>query len=87
MRKSFVLVLTAAGVGATYAQGVTSVSRDSAVPDPSTWRWRVSSILDNQQISASESATIGSSRTGAFDQGYQRYSTFGLPQRASGRSP
>jgi hypothetical protein len=83
LRKSFTLVLTAVGVSASYAQGITSVGRDPVVSDPSTWRWQVSSILGNQQRPPSESALIEASRTDAFDQRYQRYSVTGLPEGRS----
>ena len=87
MRKSLVLVLMAVGGGASYATGVTEVGVDSTMSDPSTWRWHVSSILDNQKRPPSETVgAIGAREPGAFDQRFQRYSPEGLPE-APNRSP
>ena len=60
MRKSLILVLTAVGGGAGYAAGITELGRTLRVSDPATWRWHVSSILAEQQKSASRSlAAVG----------------------------
>ena len=88
MRKSLILVLTAVGGSASYAASITGVGSDAEVFDPSTWRWHVSSILGDQQRPPPEStASISESRSKGFDQRYLRYSTLGLPEPASDRSP
>jgi hypothetical protein len=80
MRKSLILVLTAIGVSASYAAGITEVGKDPAVSDPATWRWHVSSILAVQERATVESiAAIGTSPSD-FNQRYQRYSPLGLPE-------
>ena len=81
MRKSLILALTAIGGGVGYAAGVTEVATGPGTDDPSTWRWHVSSILsqsDTQVVSAGE--TVGVLGAQAFNQRYERYTPFGLPQ-------
>lgn len=81
LRKSLILVLTAVGGSASYAAGISAVGNDAGLTDPSTWRWHVSSILDDQQKSLTQSvASIGDPAPGVFDQRYQRYSPLGLPE-------
>ena len=78
MRKSLILALTAlGGSAASYAAGVTKIGPDLATTDPATWRWHVSSILADQALPPKpvESASV------AFQQGYQRYSPLGVPER------
>jgi hypothetical protein len=53
-------------------------SADSLKPDVSTWRWKVSAVLDAQR--ANDSArTTEAVVTDDFDQRYERYTTFGQP--------
>jgi hypothetical protein len=80
MRKSLILFLTAVGGSASYAAGITAIGRDSGVPDPSTWRWHVSSILADQQ-KASALPIVNAVETTTFDQHYERYSPLGIPER------
>jgi len=81
LRKSLILVLTAVSGGASYAAGITELGGDFSVSDPSTWRWHVSSILAEQQKSASRSLEAdGAAEAGAFDQRYERYSPLGRPE-------
>jgi len=84
MRKSLVLMLMAVGGGASYATGVTEVGVDSQTSDPSTWRWHVNAILDDQRKSSLE--TAGWHGPGVFDQRFERYSPQGRPE-AQHRSP
>jgi hypothetical protein len=74
MRRSVILLVTAIGGSASYAAGVTAVGRDSGSSDPATWRWHVSSILEDQQRSPVDTGV------GSFDQRYQRFSPLGLLQ-------
>src|SRR5271166_4128506 len=84
MRKSLVLMLMAVGGGASYATGVTEIGVDSQTSDPSTWRWHVNAILDDQRKSSLE--TAGWHGPGVFDQRFERYSPQGRPE-APHRSP
>jgi hypothetical protein len=80
MRKSLVLALTALGGGASYAGNASDIGRDPANIDPSTWRWHVSSILDDQSQRAA-AAPVQSASTLNFQQRYPRYSAVGRPER------
>jgi hypothetical protein len=81
MRKSLVLILTAIGGGASYAAGVSEVATGPSMDDPSTWRWQVSSILADQTNVASQArTTVGALDADAFNQRYERFSTFGRPE-------
>jgi len=81
MRRSLILALTALGGSASYAAGITQVGTDSGAPDPSTWRWHVSSILADQEApSLRPLATINAADPGTFKQRYLRYSPLGLPE-------
>jgi len=40
----------------------TEVGRDAGASDPSTWRWYVSKVLDNQRRLVEPEAPIGASR-------------------------
>jgi hypothetical protein len=87
LRKSLILVLMAVGGGASYAAGITELGSDFSTSDPSTWRWHVSSILAEQQKSASRSLeAVGALETSGFDQRYERYSPLGRPE-APGNPP
>ena len=87
MRKSLVLALVAVGGGASYAAAVSTVGGEFPKPDPSTWRWHVSSILDQQKKSDPEAVgAFGALDPDAFSQRHERYSPLGLPDPAS-RSP
>ncbi len=83
MRKSLILALTAIGGGAGYAAGVTEVATGSAMDDPTTWRWHVSSILAAQSDTASRRMEVGILGAEAFNQRYERYTPLGLPQQRS----
>lgn len=83
MRKSLILVLTAVGGGASYAAGITEVGGDSAIADPSTWRWHVSSILADQQGPSDQPLAGVSANSVNFIQRHQRYSPLGLPEHPS----
>jgi hypothetical protein len=81
MRKSLILFLIGIGGGASYAAGVTEVATGLGVDDPSTWRWRVASILAEQSdITARRVETVGVLDADAFNQRYERYTPLGLPQ-------
>ena len=84
MRKSLVLALMAMGSGAGYAAGVSTVGAEFQKPDPSTWRWHVSSILE-QQKTPDAFAAIGALDPSIF-QRHERYSPLGVPD-AGHRSP
>jgi len=84
MRRSLILVLTALGGSASYAAGTTRVGADSGSPDPSTWRWHVSSILADQ--AAPEPRPLATANAGdsvGFKQRYLRYSPAGVPEHRS----
>jgi hypothetical protein len=84
MRKSLILVLIAIGSGVSYAAGVTEVATGPGMDEPSTWRWRVTSILTEQSDTTSRSAeTVGVLDADAFNQRYERYTPLGLPQARS----
>ncbi len=86
MRKSLFLVLIGIGSGVSYAAGVTEVATGVGMDEPSTWRWRVTSILAQQSDTALRGAeTIGILDADAFNQRYERYTPWGLP-RARGDS-
>ena len=88
LRKSFIVVLTAAAGGAGYAGAVTGVGSEPSVSDPSTWRWFVSSVMDHQQRPPPGSAAgVGATGGGGFDQPYQRYTPSGVPEPPSARTP
>jgi hypothetical protein len=74
MRKSLILVLITIGSSASYAAGVPEAAEGPAADDPATWRWQVSAILTEQSVTVSRPAADLTS----FDQGYERYSAFGL---------
>jgi len=77
MRKSLILLATAIGGGVGYAAGVTEVATGPGTDDPSTWRWRVSSILAAQNnVMTRRTETVAD----AFNQRYERYTPLGLPQ-------
>jgi hypothetical protein len=80
MRKSLILALTALGSGAGYAAGVTEVATGPSADDPTTWRWHVSSILAAQSSVAPRHMEVGVLGAEAFNQRYERYNPFGLPQ-------
>ncbi len=86
MRKSLVLALMTVGGGASYAAGVSTMGAEFQKPDPSTWRWHVSSILDHQDKASPD----GSAAVGALDrsdfQRHERFSPLGVPD-ASRRTP
>ena len=82
MQRSLVVALMALGGGASFAAGISKVGSDSPLSDPSTWRWRVSSILDEQKKSSSATAdAVGAVDGGAFVQRHERYSPLGLPEK------
>ncbi len=78
MRKSLILALTALGGSASYGAGITQTSPGTATPDPATWRWHVSSILDEQREAA---APKPQNMVADFGHLYQRYTPLGLLQR------
>ena len=82
MRRSLILVLTALGGSASYAAGTTRVGADSGSPDPSTWRWHVSSILADQ-AAPRLLATANAGDSVGFKQRYLRYSPAGVPEHRS----
>ncbi len=84
MRKSLVLMLMAVGGGASYATGVNEVGLDTQTSDPSTWRWHVNAILDDQRKSLETGGSIV--HPAVFDQRFERYSPLGRPE-AQHRSP
>ena len=82
MRKSLILFLSIIGGGVCYAAATTEVGADSAMSDPSTWRWQVSSILADQGDSATRPvATVGAVDADAFNQRYERFSPLGIPEK------
>jgi hypothetical protein len=81
MRRSLVLALLAVGGGASYAAGIGKVGVEFPMFDPSTWRWRVSSILDEQRNS-SQSIPDGKLGRTAYGQRHERYSPLGSPETA-----
>jgi hypothetical protein len=83
MRKSLVLALMAIGGGASYAAAISTVGSEPQKSDPTTWRFQVSSILDQQRKADPEAATEA---RGAFSQRHERYSPLGVPY-AEQRSP
>jgi len=85
MRKSLVLALMAVGGGASYAAAINAVGNDFPKPDPSTWRWHVSSILDQQKKADPDALeAIGALDPADFNQRHERYSPLGVPD--SGRT-
>jgi hypothetical protein len=69
------------GGGASYAAGVSTMGAEFQKPDPSTWRWHVSSILDHQNMDS----PVGALDRSVF-QRHERYSPLGVPD-AGHRSP
>jgi hypothetical protein len=83
MRKSLVLALMAVGGGASYAAAVSSVGSEYQKPEPSTWRWHVSSILDEQKkADPPPMEAVGALDPDAFGQRHERYSPLGVPRPA-----
>ena len=83
MRKSLVLAFMAVGGGASYAAAISTVADEFPKPDPSTWRWHVSSILEEQKKLDSEAVeAIGALDRGDFNQRHERYSPLGVPDPA-----
>lgn len=80
MRRSLVVALMAVGGGASYAAAINSVGGEYPKPDPSTWRWQVSSILDEQRKVDPQALQSGVT----FHQRHERYTPLGAP--APGRS-
>jgi hypothetical protein len=80
MRKSLVLALMAVGSGASYAAAVTSVGDELHNPDPSTWRWSVSSILDRQKGSPADTFQAAEVADPVVFQRHERYSPLGVPE-------
>ena len=81
MRRSLVLALMAVGGGASYAAAINSVGGEFAKPDPSTWRWQVSSILDEQRKADPQPlAAAGAIDPAAFRQRHERYTPLGAPE-------
>lgn len=85
MRKSLVLALMAIGGGASYAAAISTVGSEPQKSDPTTWRFHVSSILDQQRKADPERAAEALN-PGAFSQRHERYSPLGVPY-AEQRSP
>ncbi len=86
MRKSLVLALMAVGGGASYAAAVSSVGSEFQKSDPSTWRWHVSSILEEQKTADPDALeALGALDPGVF-QRHERYSPLGVPDLGR-RSP
>ena len=82
MRKSLILFLSIVGGSVCYAAATTEVGADSAVSDPATWRWQVSSVLADQGDSAVRAvAAVGAVDADAFNQRYERFSPLGLPEK------
>ncbi len=75
MRKSLVLALMAIGGGASYAAAISTVGSETQKSDPTTWRFHVSSILDDQRKADPDGA--GAVDPGAFRQRHERYSPLG----------
>lgn len=65
---------------ALVALGATTLGADEASPNISTWRWRVSALVEPQSHDTTRVAM------GGFDQRYERYSTSGAPEAARGES-
>ena len=81
MRKSLVLALMAIGGGASYAAAISTVGSESQKSDPSTWRWHVSSILDEQKKSDPDALqAVGALDRADFNQRHERYSPLGVPE-------
>ena len=78
MRKSLIVALTALGSGASYGAGVTRTGPALTTPDPATWRWHVSSILNEQRDAQNSPTQPAATNLGPL---YQRYTALGLPQR------
>lgn len=79
MRKSLVLALMAIGGGASYAAAISTVGSETQKSDPTTWRFHVSSILDQQRKADPEATeAVGALDPGAF-QRHERYSPLGVP--------
>jgi hypothetical protein len=86
MRRSRVLALMAVG-GASYAATISSVGGEFTKSDPSTWRWQVSSILDEQKKADQQPfEAAGAVDPAAFGQRHGRYTPLGAPD-AGPRSP
>jgi hypothetical protein len=83
MRRSLVLALMAVGGGASYAAAINSVGGEFSKPDPSTWRWQVNSILDEQKKADPQPFAAAGA---GFRQGHERYTPLGVPEDG-GRSP
>jgi len=84
MRRSLVLALMAVG-GASYA--ASSVGGEFPKSDPSTWRWQVSSILDEQKKADRQPLeAAGAVDPAAFGQRHERYTPLGASD-AGPRSP
>jgi hypothetical protein len=83
MRKSLVLALMAVGGGASYAATISSVGGEFPKPDPSTWRWQVSSILDEQKKADPQPLAAAEAVDPAFRQRHERYTPLGAPERGS----
>jgi hypothetical protein len=71
----------ALGGGASLAAGISKVGSDPSLSDPSTWRWRVSSILDEQKKSSATADLARAVEGSAFVQRHERYSPLGLPEK------
>ena len=78
MRKSLILALTLLGSSVSYGAGVARIGEEAMAPDPATWRWRVSAIIDGQKLAESASIQTVATNLGPL---YQRYTMFGLPER------
>lgn len=76
MRRSLVVALMAVGGGASYAAAINSVGGEYPKPDPSTWRWQVSSILDEQRNADPQPLGAGA----GFHQRHERYTPLGAPE-------
>jgi hypothetical protein len=83
MRKSLVLALMTVGSGASYAAGLSTVGVEFQKSDPSTWRWHVSSILEQQKTASSDA--FAAVDPGIFRR-HERYSPLGVPD-AGHRAP
>ena len=87
LRKSLILFLSIVGGSVCYAAATTEVGADSAVSDPATWRWQVSSILADQSDSAVRPvAAVGELSADAFHQRYERFSPLGIPEKLKANS-
>ena len=62
------------------AFGASTLGADEASPDISTWRWRVSALVEPQPADANPAAAAG------FAQKYERYSINGVPDAPDGRN-